>query len=195
MSCSPRKPSRSCVPRPTSRLVTLAAIVRDYRGLGDCARDRLAYYRRMPSLPAALDAVASWRNHCGKVHAHQRRVSKAAKAGAAERIRKLRVDDVRDFDDLLGCVEKAIGSIRGIGDLAVYDVALHIGAFLKRLPARVYLQAGARKGARTLGIDTGERSLPMAAFPPDLRQLEPWELEDVLCIYKGELGRMALKAA
>jgi len=138
-----------------------------------------------------LDVVASWKDKEGKVHSHQRLVSKVAKAGAAERIGKLEVADVQTFEELFKRVEKAIGSIRGIGDLAVYDVALHIGAFLRKLPERVYLQRGAREGARALGLDATQRSLPIDVFPAEFCRLKPWEIEDLLCIYKAELGQAA----
>ncbi len=86
--------------------------------------------------------------------------------------------------------QAAVNQMHFAGRLPVYDVALRIGAFLKVLPERVYLQSGARKGARALGLDATQRSLPMSAFPPAFHRLEPWEVEDVLCIYKRELGRL-----
>jgi len=94
----------------------------------------------------------------------------------------------KDFEQLFGRVQEAIGSIRGIGDLAVYDAALRIGAFLGKLRGRVYLECGACEGARALGLDAGKRSLPMDVFPVEFAQLKAWEVVDVLCIYADELG-------
>src|SRR5687768_4983681 len=115
MKCAPAGP---CAP-PSDHFATLDAIVDHYLATrGSCPK--LGYYANQPSLERALDVVASWRDAKKKVLHHQRRVSRAAKDGAGERIRKLKLADVRDFQGLHQRVEKAIGSIRGIGDLAVY---------------------------------------------------------------------------
>ena len=74
-------------------------------------------------------------------------------------------------------------------------VAVRIGAFLRVMPRRVYLQSGARVGARALGLDARQRSLPMDAFPAEFHRLVAWEVEDVLCIYKDELGRVVSRRA
>jgi len=189
MSSTPKRNPGTCAPPPIGRPITLRAIVDHYIAWFR-PREWLAFHANQPSLKRAVDVVASWRDEDDKVYSHQSLVPKAAKAGAAERIRKLRVADVDDFEELFQRVEKAIGSIRGVGDLAVYDVAVRIGAFLRVMPRRVYLQTGARKGARALGLDASQRSLPMDVLPSELHRLEPWEVEDVLCIYKDELGHV-----
>jgi hypothetical protein len=48
----------------------------------------------------------------------------------------------KSFAELHHIVAKEIGPIRGIGDLAVYDIAHRIGAYLGREPEAVYLHAG-----------------------------------------------------
>lgn len=189
MGCTPTPNLDSCGPRPAGHSDALARIVNDYIS-STRPLNRLAFYASQPSLERALDAVASWKDQHGKTHSHQNLVSKAAKAGAGERILSMRVADVADFEQLLQCVQQAIGSIRGIGDLAVYDAALRLGAFLGKLPERVYLHHGAREGARALGLDASHRSLPMDVFPEEFRLLKPWEVEEVLCIYKDELARI-----
>ncbi len=182
----------SCTGGSTCRsrsLNSLRAIVDDY--IAEYRpRPWVAFHKNQPSLERALEVVATWKNERGKTYSHQSLISRAAKAGAGERIRKLRVADVEHFEQLFQRVQKAIGSIRGIGDLAVYDAAARIGAFLKKMPARVYLQQGVKDGARALGFGASQRSLPMDFFPAELRRLEPWEVEDLLCIYKDELGRL-----
>ncbi len=201
MDCTPKggtcRQRPDCGPRRPGKLATLRAVVDDY--IAEYRpREWVAFHANQPSLERALDAVASWKDQDGKIHSHQRLVSRAAKAGAGERIRSLKVADVADFEQLFQRVQKAIGSIRGIGDLAVYDAALRIGARLGKLPERVYLQCGARVGARALGIDARHRSLPMDVFPAEFCRLEPWEVEDVLCIYAEQLakaGRPARGAA
>ena len=57
-------------------------------------------------------------------------------------------------------------------------------------PDRVYLHSGTREGARALGLAAERSFLPMDELPPELRRLKPREVEDLLCIYKGELKRL-----
>jgi predicted kinase len=75
-----------------------------------------------------------------------------------------------------------------IGELYVYDTALRIGAKLNLFPARVYLHAGTRQGARALGLDARADALDMADLPREFHVLKPYEVEDVLCIFKSELA-------
>jgi hypothetical protein len=84
-------------------------------------------------------------------------------------------------------IQRALDSVRGIGELYEYDTALRIGSYLRKLPKRVYLHAGTRVGAKALGFDPKLRSLNPRALPLPLRELKPHELEDVLCIYKDWL--------
>jgi hypothetical protein len=70
-----------------------------------------------------------------------------------------------------------------------------LGAHLRLLPDQVYLQAGVRKAARSLGLPASERSLPLEALPEPLRRLEPWHVENLLCIYKSALKRLGRRAA
>lgn len=90
----------------------------------------------------------------------------------------------RSFDELLDAVDQAIGSIRCIGDLLLYDTALRIGANLGIMPDRVYLHSGTRRGARALGLAWKRRSISIAELPVALRGLKPHEIEDCLCIFK-----------
>jgi hypothetical protein len=57
----------------------------------------------------------------------------------------------------------------------------------------VYLHAGARQGARALGLDVRRGFLPVTAFPKPLRSLSADDIEDFLRIYKKKLA--ALMAA
>jgi hypothetical protein len=60
-----------------------------------------------------------------------------------------------------------IRPIPGIGELAVYDTALRIGARLGLEPAKVYLHAGTRAGAKALGLAYGGRTIELAELPAD----------------------------
>jgi hypothetical protein len=90
-----------------------------------------------------------------------------------------------DFAALHRLVNEEIGSIKGIGRLTVYDIAHRIGAFFGKAPECVYLHAGVRVGARALGI--GGDSFDPKMLPNPFARLAPSEIEDCLCIYKGEL--------
>lgn len=194
-SCSPApepKHTSGCGPAGKPRLDTLVGIVAHYlQNVHASARARLAFYRDQPSLDILLAVVASWERHDGKIEPHQRRMARRAKEAAGERIRALELGHVTAFPVLFAAVERAIGSIPGVGELAVYDVALRIGAHLGHLPDRVYVQAGVRKAVRYLGLPATVRSLSPDVFPDPLRALEPWHLENLLCIYKGHLRRLA----
>lgn len=78
--------------------------------------------------------------------------------------------------------------VSGSDELYVYDTTLRIGAKLGLLPKKVYLHAGTRVGAKALGFDGNARTLEISVLPKELRQLEPHEIEDALCIFKSELS-------
>ena len=83
--------------------------------------------------------------------------------------------------------------ISGAGELYVYDTSLRIGAKSNLLPTKVYLHAGTRVGARALGLDGQAKTLEVSMLPPEFRQLEPHEIEDVLCIFKVDLKAAGTK--
>jgi hypothetical protein len=124
----------------------------------------------------------------GKRWAHQRRIPAAVLEGATRRLRGAELESAHSFDDLIQRLNRAVRQIRGIGELYVYDTALRIGAHLGLLPREVYLHAGARTGARALGLDHRAESVPVGQLPVELRRLKPHEIEDVLCIYKEWLA-------
>jgi hypothetical protein len=82
----------------------------------------------------------------------------------------------------------AVGkNILGIGPLACYDTAKALGHYLGFFPSRVYLHAGARRGAKILmqGKVKG-RSISkeeLVAEYPELAALTPSEIEAYLCIH------------
>jgi hypothetical protein len=82
-------------------------------------------------------------------------------------------------------------TIRGVGALAVYDIAHRMGAYLGQEPDAVYLHAGTRKGAAALGLK-GEM-VELAEIPSAFHKLPPAEIEDCLCIYKDVLRGRGLR--
>jgi hypothetical protein len=52
----------------------------------------------------------------------------------------------------------------------------------------VYLHAGTRTGARALGFAARAATLDVSELPAEFHALEPHEVEDVLCIFKGKFA-------
>jgi len=101
------------------------------------------------------------------------------------------------FDCLHDYLWARYGSVDGIGPLYIYDLALRLGASLGFKPTKVYLHAGTARGAKAFGIK-GATASP-TQFPEALDELEPYEIENFLCIYEVELhalkdrGRLPLR--
>ncbi|MBI4443589.1 MAG: hypothetical protein HY649_09485 [Acidobacteria bacterium] len=99
------------------------------------------------------------------------------------------IAQVQTFEELFTLVERIIEPIPGVGELYVYDTSLRIGAKLNLFPEQVYLHAGTRVGARSLGFHGNLRVIDVTKLPAELQRLEPHEIEDVLCIFKDRLKR------
>jgi hypothetical protein len=102
------------------------------------------------------------------------------------------IEKCQDFDELHDLLERLLAPITGIGELYVYDTALRIGAKLDMLPTKVYLHAGTRIGAQALGFHSKTKVLEVSQLPKWLHQLEPFEIEDVLCIFKDEISNIGV---
>jgi hypothetical protein len=176
--------------------MNIEAIVRTYiRQIRPKAKAELDRFRELWSLSTAIKKAALAINSKGKRHKHQRRLKKITLQRAHDVLcaNEEAIEQVHDFDELHTLIDRILGPVPGIGELYVYDTALRIGAKLDRLPTRVYLHAGTRIGARALGLGTNGRTLEVSAFPRELRSLEPHEIEDLLCIFKDEMGIAKVK--
>ena len=162
-------------------------------------RDRMKKYFRyydQQTLNNAIRIAALSVLPCGKRHGHQRRIIQPALNESARRLLDVqdKIKMSRDFEDLRGFVDSTIRAIWGIGDLTIYDISLRIGAKLDLYPKVVYLQAGVIDGAKALGLNYRQKSIPIKDIPePISSNLEPHEIEDFLCICKGELRDISLK--
>ncbi len=168
----------------------LGAMVRAYEARHRArSREELASFAAEPTLDAAVRRAGLAQRPDGKRYDHQRRLPLAVVLQVATcQLEHARFDRAADFDELHRLVDKAIGSIRGVGELTVYDTAVRIGAKLGLKPQRVYLHSGTREGARALGLDWRMAHLTVAQCPRELHRLAPHEIEDCLCIFKGRLG-------
>ena len=108
----------------------------------------------------------------------------AVRLGLREDVAQLR--QCREFDHVLTVVQN--NTVSGFGKLATYDSAFRIGAWLSLLPTKIYLHAGTLAGARKLGLDVSQPYLTLEQLPAPFRDLEPYEIEDALCIYKAALA-------
>lgn len=57
---------------------------------------------------------------------------------------------------------------------------------------RIYIRR-MRPRAQALGLEGKIESLEVCKFPPEFQQLKPYEIEDVLCIFKDELKVVGAK--
>lgn len=149
-------------------------------------RCELQHYAQQATLEDAIALTLQ-----GQRHPHQRRLNQqvlvTVRDNLLQELQALR--DSVSFDAILAIVHAC--SVPGFGELARYDTALRIGAWRSLLPDKVYMHAGTRIGARNLGLDVSRGYLVLDEIPVQLRQLEPYEIEDALCLYKGDLVRRA----
>ncbi len=168
--------------------MNFGAIVRDYTSRHrERARRELRYYMIQGSLEGAIREAALSLLPSGKRHPHQRRIPLRVLQSAERRLQGIagQLKAAQSFVELHRLIERHIRPIRGIGDLAVYDIAHRIGAYLRREPEAVYLHAGTREGARALSL--GGKTIDVRELPASLRKLSAAEIEDCLCIYKDAL--------
>lgn len=173
------------------------AIVRLYvSDIRPKTRSELDWFRHQSSLKAAIVNAATATNSQNKRYSHQRRLKKSNLEMARLQLLS-NIDSIKkckSFDSLFSLLEGMLLPISGLGELYVYDTALRIGAKLGCLPQKVYLHAGTRVGAKALGFSGKDKTLEMSELPRGFHDLEPHELEDVLCIFKDEFaGKPATK--
>lgn len=165
------------------------------RGKRQRALGEIDWFRQQSSLKSAIENAALAINSESKRYSHQRRLKKEAlkRARQALLMNSKAIAKSKSFDDLFSLLEAILGPISGIGELYVYDTCLRIGAKLNRLPTKVYLHAGTRVGAAALGFDGKAKTIDVSALPSEFQQLEPYEIEDVLCIFKADLKPVGAK--
>lgn len=127
---------------------------------------------------------------------HQRRMTKECVKETKKALCNANIlaGNYTTFEELYTAVRNTILSIRGIGNLAVYDITLRIAHRLssKPLPNQyVYVARGALEGAQILfgkkvvkkNMNNGVR-LPIALFHKLFPNVESEHIEAILCIYK-----------
>lgn len=183
------KPYKSdCGTRSTKRpLRTYADIVQDYIAeYRRRAATEMRWYSSRSDLQTLVKLAVYCRTPDNKRHPHQRRLPEAALQAAHSRLSRIDFEACESFDALHGQIAQAIGAVPKIGELAIYDIACRIGAFLRIEPEQVFLHRGTRIGARHLGLGRG-KTIEVSELPKAFHRLKPHEIEDCLCIYKDEL--------
>ena len=176
---------------PGPSLRSYADVVRDYqKRFRQGAADNLRFYANQTTLADAVRLAALAQTAEGKRQPHQKHIPPAVLRDAYAKLKRCDFNECQSFDDLYGMVDGAIRSIPGIGELAVYDTAHRIGAFLRLEPQRVYLHRGTRIGARAMGLGKGTNVLEVADLPVTFRRLTAGDIENCLCIYKKDLQRV-----
>ena len=145
------------------------------------------------SLANALDRACMAVNSNGEKFPHQWRIKLVALPRATQAIvaATRRINQCQSFNQLHEVINSTAGQIEGIGELYVYDTSLRIGAYLGLRPEVVYLHAGTKTGAKYLVRNLRRPSIPPNELPRELRRLPPWQIEDILCIYKDRLRQAA----
>lgn len=170
----------------------IAAYVRDYRA---GAHQEQRWFAIQKSLEDAVSLAALAQSPSGKRLSHQRRIPAAVLATARRALlaNLRRLKEAKSIEDLHKEVESIVGPIQGIGELYVYDTAVRISAKLGLRPKYVYVHAGVREGAKNCGFERGRKRIAVDELPLPFQTLDPLEIEDILCIYKGQLAGAAIK--
>lgn len=190
---SPKRTAGSCPPASGGRVVlrSFNEVVQDYIDRYRArANQELSFFRRLNSLDEAIEKAANADGKDGGMHDHQWRIPETvlARAGKELLAKRAQISKCTGFDSLIELVETTAGSIRGFGELAIYDTAVRIGARLGMEPEFVYLHRGTRKGAKALGLTSRGKYLKVGELPAEFTKLKPHEIEDCLCIYARELA-------
>lgn len=174
--------------------ITLESIVEQY--LADHAEKadgELRFFESQKSVRDAVRLAGLAQGPSGKRFDHQRRIPSPVLEKSAQILNCAlqQLSGAHSFHDLYQLVAALIGPISGIGDLTIYDTALRIGAKFRIYPERVYLHAGTKQGAKYLRLSYRRRWLVVGELPQAFQRLKPYQVEDVLCIYKNELQKIA----
>lgn len=144
------------------------------------------------NLTSAISVAALSKNHLSQKHNHQRRLKNENLELFKIKLinKKHDIQNVTDFDALLNIMEEC--KIKGVGEVAFYDIANRIGNYLTIQPAFVYLHAGTREGLENLlGHKVKIKYIKKSDLPEPFKgsSLTCHEIEDILCIYKKLLKK------
>jgi hypothetical protein len=171
-------------------IMDIKFIIRDYKKRKLCkAFAELNEFRTLPTFDQCINNAGLAIHQDGKKYRHQFRISKKTLSIARDILlaNKKSIRKTRNFDELIVLIDDLLKPVKGIGELYIYDTSLRIGSFLGYPPDKIYIHRGTRKGARKLGFKNKD-SIEMSEFTNGFQYLEPFEVEDILCIFKDKLG-------
>lgn len=155
--------------------------------------EELEYFAKLPSIEEAIQAVADARKENGALFNHQRHLEQSTVDEVRRELiaNSEAIRQVANFDELFALLERLLTPIRGAKEMYIYDAALRLGSYLKKMPKRVYLHKGTSIGAEALGIAVAGRVwIAVEELPAAFGILKAYEIEDVLCWYKDDLKRV-----
>ncbi len=178
-----------CVKK-NKEMFTVESLIADYKAnYSGCVKRELKKFQDMTLRECIDNASGIIKKHSHQYNIRNDAINAAYKklSSSLELIEECRY---KDFDDLISLIADLIGGIDGIGDLYVYDISLRIGANLGKYPKKVYLHRGSLEGARIIlgneKVIIKGKILEKSDFY-GFGSLEPYEIEDVLCIYKDRI--------
>ena len=162
------------------------------------ARAELASFAAEPDLESAVRRAGRAELSGQRRDPHHRRRRQEDLDAAVERLVAgiAALAQCKNFEQAHDQVKALTKLVPNLGKLYEYDTALRISAKLSFRPRKVFLHAGARTGARVLGIDPRATWIWPGDLPDALamlKELEPYEIEDVLCIYKDKFAAAVLE--
>jgi len=150
--------------------------------------DQRRFYEGL-ELKDAITYAASGLNANGRINSHQRRLGVKTLRKSARIMESLypAIQKKTSFAGIFEITEAVKSEMKGLGDLWSYDTALRI-AFNrgeKYYPQSVFIQQAVTKGIKRIfpKMTINNRSLPSSAFPKAIQQLQPYEIENFLCVW------------
>lgn len=187
----------SCTTKPKAGSTTLENLINEYLFLYKQAKQaECRQFAELTNIKAVLSKIGEAKNIHGKMYSHQCRLGFALMKQLAESLKKIagEIDEANSFIKLYTLLQghikaqKAEGRFHGIGELCLYDIAFRISAYLECLPEQVFVQSGSKEGAQKWGLKIIQGRVDMQQLPAILlERLEPYEIEDFLCIFKDKL--------
>ncbi len=99
------------------------------------------------------------------------------------------IKSCKNFHEIFELIHEEIErEVYGIGEMYTYDISFYLSINLGFKPKYVYLHKGTRIGARKLGLDVKRDYISKNEFPQEFQNLEIYDIENLLCIYKKYLG-------
>ncbi len=171
--------------------MNLIRAIEEYNKNGRVALNKTKkYYRSIIEIDVVIFKAAHGQipidnNGNTKMDSHQYRVGrKKCKKGYEKLMQNLtRIEVAKNFEEVFIITEEVRKSVDGLGDLWSYDTALRICFYFNFKPNDVYVQCGVKEGLKKLGYKRVGRRILKNDLPIELQELEPYEIENFLCIY------------